>query len=49
MAGFSSGQEVPLHRGLHQLGPPPTPINVFAAYRLITIPLLSKSQHSQSA
>jgi len=26
MAGFSHGQDVPLHRGLHHLGPLPTPI-----------------------
>jgi len=30
MAGFSRGQCVPLHRGLHhQLGSPPTPIKYF--------------------
>jgi len=29
MAGFSRGQGMPLHRGLHQLKPIPTPIKCF--------------------
>jgi len=35
MAGFSRGQGVPLHRGLHQLGPS-TDSNKML-YRLITV------------
>jgi len=35
MAGFSRGQGVPLHRGLHQLGASTNSSNML--YRLITV------------